>query len=322
MKRLVTCLLVSVLVCTSAAADTVRGDVREVLDPPAVDSASSVSAGDIVSVRAPVSDPLVSALKIDIAIPQAVAGMRGAFAVYLYKGARPDPDSGATRFTAEKIDYFLLPPSRTMSIHIPLAEDYRGTESFDVVVLDEPLDSAAYPLLLTITPIMKGMPAAAARSTFGVSAALISSKTGVLRMNLIYPEGDELPVDLEIDSSPAQAGRSEYFLPEGLHTLRVASRHYVDLTRTFTIKGGEYTDLSLVLESRSSRLLVEAPENALVFLDGDEIPSLEPGGLDIDPGEHTVLVKIGDYSLSKQFDVMPGMTYTISLQMEIIVESR
>jgi hypothetical protein len=110
-------------------------------------------------------------------------------------------------------------------------------------------------------------------------------------------------------------------LEEGLHVLRITSPHFADYSANFTIEAGEYTDLRAVLVGKSSRFIAEVPEGTRIFLDGELIENPGPDGIEIEPGEHTAVFKIGDYSLSRSFSVLPGTTCTLSVDMEIEVNS-
>ena len=321
MSKTLLVLLFAGMFLVSVNADNVRGPVVAELDA-AAPGPVTITPGDIVIIEPPEDSPLHTALKIEIAIPDAVAGMRGAFALYLYENIVPSPRADVDRYRADKIDLLLLPPSKAFTIHLPYTSDYSGPESFDTVVLDRAVRHRDYPLLLTILPVMKGVPPRIAASSFRISVQAVSSTTGLLKIRLTLPGDDKLPYTFSVDGIPLQTHVSEVALGEGIHTLMLTSVHYTDLSRTFMIKGGEYTEVDVSLEPRLSRVIIEAPENSRVLLDGVLTESPDAAGSEIAAGEHTVLMKIGDYSLTERFSVKPGMTYTISLQMSILIESR
>jgi hypothetical protein len=321
MRRTLWVLLLAGVLLAQAGADNVRGPVSAVLDARTRTDPVQIEPGDLIIVRSTDDTPLHTALKIEIAIPDAVAGMRGVFALYLYENIVPTPHVDIDRYRADKIEVLLLPPSKGFTIQLPYSADYTGPESFDTLVLERAVHHRDYPLLLTILPVMKGIPPRVASSIFRISAEAVSSATGLLRIIPVFPGDERLPYTVNIDGVPIRTPGPEYALGEGMHTLRLTSEHYTNQNRTFTIRGGEYTEVKISLEPRSSRIFIEAPETSRVLLDGTLTEISNPAGLEIPPGEHTVLIKIGDYSLTERFSVKPGMTYTVSLQMNIHVES-
>ncbi len=322
MKKLLSLMLLLAILLPSASGENVRGPVAAVLDPSNPNAPILIRAGDLVIIQPSANNPLHTAIKIEIAVPDAAAGMRGAYAVYLYKDVTPAPRTDIDRYRAERIDFLLLPPSRGFTIQLPYTTNFAGPESFDMLVLDDIVEHGDYPLLLAILPVMKGIPAKVAESTFGISADVVLSTMGLLELDLIFPDEERLPYAISIDGLPSRFSGNQYVLNEGIHTLKLSSAHYTDQSRTFTIKGGTHTEVSVQLESRLSHVVIEAPETAQIYLDGAPIETSDPAGVAIVPGQHTVRMKIGDYSLAKGFSVKPGMTYTVSLQMDILIESR
>ena len=189
-------------------------------------------------------------------------------------------------------------------------------------IVDILIDEDDFPLIIAIFPVMKGIPSRISESVFAVEASFAPSVSGTLRLDLSFPDEEPLPLSLAIDGREENSAHNEFIVPEGLHTLNLTSTHYRDVSLTFMIEAGTYTDLRIELEGRLSRLITEVPEGSRIFLDGEEIDIPGGDGIEIDAGEHTAVFKIGDYSLSRTFTVLPGTTTTLSVDMEIQVNSR
>ena len=82
------------------------------------------------------------------------------------------------------------------------------------------------------------------------------------------------------------------------------------------------SQVSIALQPRVSTVRIVAPEGTDIFLDGDRIEDSAAALLEIAPGSHTITMKVGDYSLSRPFDILPGGELTLSLEMDIAVDTR
>ncbi len=332
MRKIVPAFLCFLIILGPAYTESIRGAVVAIIDPQTSGSESGessrtetrsgtrFSSGELVVLQPESFNPMSEALEIEIAIPEAVRDYRGSYAVYLYKKVTPEPASGVKNYRAEAINFYLLPPSSRFNLHLPLAEDYSIQESFDVLLVDSVLSESDFPLVLTILPVMKGIPSAVASSHFEVFVTYAASSFGVLKLDIAFPDAGDLPYTLTMDGKAVRVHDSEFVLKPGLHTLELASPNYVNESVTFSVEAGANTALRLELERRSSWMIVEAPEGTRVFLDGELIEMPGADGLEIEPGEHTVVFKIGDYSLSQAFSVLPGAKCILSVDMAIDVK--
>ncbi len=322
MRKLVPILLVFFSAIYPAAADSVRGPVAALLDVGSENAFTRFGPGDLIIVGATSANAMHAAIKIELEIPDAVKHFRGAYAVYLYKKVTPPPTPGNDNYRAEAIEFLLLPASTRFTLYLPITKDFTAEESFDVAIVDTLVHSNDFPVIIAVLPVMKGIPSRIMESVFTVKLSFAPSSLGTLRLVLVFPDKDELPHTVAIDGNIKSSPRDGFVLQEGLHTLAITSPHYSDETVTFTIDAGGYTDLRIELEGRSSRFIAEVPEGTRIFLDGKQIETPGADGMEIEPGEHTAVLKIGDYSLNKVFTVLPGTTCTLSVDIEILVNSR
>ena len=322
MRKLIPILLFFFSFIYSVTADSVRGPVTALLDTSSENSYAQFGPGDLIVLDSKAGSDMHAAVKIELEIPDAVRDFRGAYAVYLYKEVTPPPGIENESYRAQAIEFLLLPPSTRFTLYLPLTDDFAIDESFDVSIVDTRLREKDFPIILTLLPVMKGIPARISESIFGIDVSFAPSSLGTLRLDLVFPDEERLPLTMTIDGAAKNSTLDAFTMPEGLHTLNIISSHYTDNSVTFTVEAGAYTDLQIELEERSSRLITEVPEGTRIFLDGELIEVPGADGMEIDPGEHTAVFKIGDYTLSRTFSVLPGTTSTLSVDMEIQVNSR
>ena len=322
MKKALHVSILLVLALYSVAGDNIRGSVVSLIDPSEPTDGITFRSGDLIAIAADGQDPLLTGVKIEISIPTAVKTMRGAYAAYLYKNVEPSPRSDVERYRGSAADFILLPSSSRMTVHIPFATDYIAAESYDVFVTEKPVGRNEFPLIVTLLPVMKGIPAGVANSDFKVTVTYTYSNLGILELELMYPGDEQLPYSILLDGGEEMSSQTKFVLDEGIHTLLITSPHYQDVSRTFAIEGGDYKGIRVTLEERTARYLIEAPEGTEIYLDGEPVEERDAKARDIEPGEHTVVMKTGDYSISRAFSAKPGMTYTLSLEMDIRIDAR
>jgi hypothetical protein len=322
MRKVALILLIFLIALSRLVGDNIRGAVVAELDPSAESRSTTFGPGDIVAVRSNGLDAIQAAIKIELQIPEAVREYRGAYALYIYKNISPEPVTGRESFRAEEVEFLLLPASSRFTVYLPAVDGFAAEESFDISLVDGVVRAEEYPLLIAVLPVMKGIPARISRSVFEIDVSLVPSSNGTLRLEVNAPGPDDLPFAVSINGVEKGFVATGYSLPEGLHQLRITSPHFNDYTVNFTVEAGTYTDVRVELEAKASKFIAEVPEGTRIFLDGELIENPGPAGIEIEPGEHTAVFKIGDYSLSRSFSVLPGTTSTLSVDMEIEVNSR
>jgi hypothetical protein len=62
---------------------------------------------------------------------------------------------------------------------------------------------------------------------------------------------------------------------------------------------------------------VEAPDSALILIDGQKLGRDAKASLAVEVGEHTVTCKIGDYTITRKFTAYRGKTYRLVLSVEL-----
>jgi len=65
---------------------------------------------------------------------------------------------------------------------------------------------------------------------------------------------------------------------------------------------------------------VEAPDSAVVTLDGQRIDHVAKPSMTVDPGEHNATCRIGDYTLSRKFTAYRGKSYKLVLEVDLQVQ--
>lgn len=298
-------------------SDAVRGSVVEILEIESGGSAEgSFHLEELCALNLGDGAPFFTGIELKLTVPGELARMRNSFAVYLYRRVSPEPETNTTkRYFGESLDYYVVPAGRTMYLQIPLRASASLPNTPETVRVPTITGAGDYPLLLTVLPIMKGIPSDIYDATFTLEVYPYVADEGILDLTVEAP--DDRPFTLTIDGAAREYREDGYVLPGGVHEISVESEAYLPLKRTVNVARGERTEASLILQKREPRVNFETPEGTVIFLDGERVNGTS---LKVDEGTHTVVFKLGDYSMTREFEVTGGKSYTITLFFDIYVK--
>jgi len=256
---------------------------------------------------------------VQVEAPNAVLQFRESFLLQIYYKASPRPQDGVSRYSATKLYSEPFPSSRKTFIDIPFASEKSWNKSTlnSTVVAPSP-GPADYPLLFTIDPIMKGIPSNVANSHFKIAVIPVLVDKGALVVEI--PEDvNRDDIELRIDGQKKELTSRRFTLSTGVHEVSVESTHYLPFSKSIGIEKAQTSKVQVSLTPTRSKVRFDAPEDAVVFFDGEQIDVGSTSELHVEPGEHMVLVRIGDYSVSKKIDIKGGKDYKVSLFFDILI---
>lgn len=307
----------------SARAEAVRGPTVAVLDvtgDPESPSVTDFRVEQLVGIRASGANEFWRGIELEIAIPEALRQYRNSFALYLYQSVSPEPEEGRRSYNATRIAFSALPAIPVLSVRIPLSPEHGLRAQADTVLVESVVPSSEFPLLFTVLPVMKGIPRSVAQADLRLTARPVYSEQGGLRLDVALPPGvEDSEVQVQVDGRSVDYPAELYVLAPGMHELTVKAEGVQGESLAFGIDQGGITELSVSLEQPSPGVIIEAPELVEVYLDGERRRSPVGRLIPLEPGQHTVVVVLGDYRLSRKFTVQPGKNYKISLLLDILV---
>ena len=324
-------LLLPILTCLfglNAFADHIRGPVvfiSQLPIPGGSDIDQMLTPGEIGVLQYPDDDTFVEGVEVEIKIPEPVRNAPGSFAVYVYRGASPDPEHKVMLFSASRLVLQPIPPGNRLFLLLPVRADNDIHSGPGAVAVSSVSDRSLFPLLLTIQPIAKGIPTQAMDAEFQIRIRPISLNKG--GAHIVVSDADtgkviawaspNSPVTVTLNGQPIPYQRDRYLLDPGLYRIDVESSVYNSESRTFDVDKGKTTEVDFLMERPSAHLRIDAPRGATVYLDGIQITSLEH--VRVAPGEHTVLYRVGDYTVSRRFTAVQKKDYEISLFLDIMI---
>lgn len=311
-----------VLLPSLLPAENIRGPLRANETVSATNTGASAVLGidDLLGLSLEDKHHFINGIEVVVQIPPSARQYPNLIALFIYKNVHPTPSAGTVEYTGSRAAFVVLPSAPRAYIDIPIHEGTVGG-SAATTVIPSVVRPEEFPLILSILPVAKGLPSGVSESTFSVSVAPILADRGLLRLDITDNGGPpKNSYSLSIDDEPVTPQSDGYVLSSGLHHLQITSDSYKSIYRTFGIDKGQTTRIALRLESVVPRLSFEAPQTAEIFLDGRKLDPVPRTPIEVSEGEHTVIVRVGNYSLTKKFTVVRGKSYKISLFLDILVQ--
>jgi hypothetical protein len=284
-------------------------------------SSFAMGFDESIAILLPKDSRFVQGIEIEIKSPPAALAAPGGFAYELWRRIEPAPDKKRLAYKGERIIMQPLPARAGYAIQVPVRADHSLKPSPYATLIPAIVEQKDFPFLLKLVPISKGVPAAAEAAKFQVRVRPLLSDEGALSLRLRYPEGsaERRPVSVTVDDRKVDAS-APILLRAGQHRLGVASEAYRDESRGFSIEQGRTLELVVELEDTTPILVVEAPDSAVVSIDGLRIDHVAKPSFAVEPGEHLAACRIGDYSLTRKFTAYRGKTYKLVLEIDLQVQ--
>ena len=244
------------------------------------------------------------ALELRLLIPEGLRRYQNSFALMVYRAIQPEPDPDIQSYRGNRIFMRLLPGRESMFVRIPFSSDHGIAGDALTDVLPVAVGEKDYPLVVTVLPVMKGIPDRAFGEVLTLSAVTLLRNEGTLTVNLVNrseDSGEELTVT--VDGNEIVPGEP-VLLEAGIHRVRVDSSLVLDIE----------------LDYRAPEVVVNVPDGARLFIDGEPVQgSVYPMILEMEPGDHTVTYRLGQLEVSRDFHLGPGARVNVDLQVDISI---
>lgn len=261
-------------------------------------------------------------MEIRLEIPPALRRYQNSFALLIFKDISPAPSPDNRSYTGNRSYMRLLPSRDSTFVRIPFSDGHGISGDALTDVLPVFVEADQFPLLLTILPVMKGIPDSAFTEELSVSAVPLWKNEGFLTIGIANPSGNpDEAITVMLDGNEIELDEG-LTLSSGIHRVRITSSHAPTVERTVAIEPGQELSLNLVLDYRPPELTVNVPEGSTILLDGEEIDtSGDVMILETTPGSHIITYSLGNLEVNRSFTIRPGAKVKIDLVIEIdIVE--
>jgi len=314
------------MACSAAVSwpDQIRGlVVEEVRIPsdPAFERTVALSLEEAAVLALEEDTPFVEGIRVELVLSNELKKHFDSFALGIYKNLSPRPEQAVRFYSGERAFFQYLPYLNRIYVQIPIERAPGGeTPPVGTYRLQSPLERTDFPLLLTMVPLAKGIPATIADKKFYFSIKPLLEKKGFANLVLHFPEDLEgEPIELFVDGNQIDSPGKSLELPSGIHQLRILSSSFKEINTSFTVESGKTNQVDIDLEETITQLTIDAPSGTELFLDGEKLADGVTFPIQISEGNHLVRAKIADHSISKKFAVQKGKHYHLSIIFDIII---
>lgn len=304
-----------------------RGEVtaHRVVDT-AASIQSTLEAGQVLLIDIDSEFPFVEGLLIRVIPPDDIAIPPGAFSVAVY--GQVDPAVAETRgFTTLGGREAGTRPlgisgtenaSRGETIQVGLHPEFAGSGDFQRI--DPTLGAVA----IQVVPVMKGMSAGLENATFRLEVDPIIREEGVLEITVTGETPDvrdraHEELKLHINDIPIEPDR-RYFFDPGIYRLTADAGDYLQHQENIGIEIAHITTLTLQAREPRAYLRVQVPSVADVFVDGVRLERTHTPPIEHPPGSYMLLIRLGDFSISRRLVLEANEEYDIGLDLDILIK--
>ncbi|MDA8426659.1 MAG: hypothetical protein M0Z80_11035 [Treponema sp.] len=275
---------------------------------------------DAVAVLLAKDSTFIQGFEIELKLPRVAIGVPGGFAYELWRDISPLPDKNRYGYRGDRIITLPLPPHAGIVLQIPVRKDFDIQPSPYATIVPTVVEAKDFPFIFKLLPIAKGFGSEIESARFHVRVRPILSDEGALNLKLRFPEGStDRAVTVTIDDKRVDPS-ARLILASGVHRLQISSESYRDEIRSFAIEQGQVLDLVVDMQDTAPIALIDAPDSALVSIDGQRIDQVAKPQLTLEPGEHTVTCRIGDYTITRKFTAYRGKTYRLVLAIDLHIQ--
>lgn len=322
--RTVSIIFVLFVLTFPVRSDPIRGLVTQEI-PLKVEHDSELSfemtANELTVIELSGSTRFLKGIQIEVILSEVLKRYSDSFGLSIYYDINPRPHKGMKSFTGKKAIFSVLQFTNKSYVKIPVKEGQKtGPIPPGMLGVADVIKPNSFPLILTIQPIMKGVPDSVLARKIFLNTKMEIEKKGLLNMILIKPAGFEKEsVSILLDEEETDSTEFPMELPSGLHKIAVVSDVFKPTMMNFALNPGQVATLEVVLEPSISTLSIETLEGSTVYLDGKKLglDTARGESIELTEGSHTIRFKLGEYSISKTFSVMRGRNYSLSLLFDI-----
>ncbi len=316
-------LVLAVISSFQAHAQVFRASVPATVRVSAAESeGSSVSLryNEAAAIMLAEDSVFIQGLEIELRVPKAFQGSESSVAWSLYASVAPRPTKDQFDYQAELVATQGLPARVTMRLIVPTAERHGIKGDPYSTVIPTIAGPGRFPLLFKLSPIGKGQSAAMEKAEFRLTVRPVLGDDGGIKVSLQFPEG----ADPRTGSVFIDDRRVDHLqlvvVRKGPHVVRVHADGFREEVVNVAVEPGRISPVNVSLVSDIPMLSFHAPAGTEVTVDGQPVDPESFAGLAVEPGEHIVFLRLGDYSMTRKVLAQRGKVYAVTLSVELDIK--
>ncbi len=306
-----------------AFSDNIRGrmaDVTKIANGSVPSGTVSLRLEENFGVLVDEDRDLVRGIELLVDLPEQAQAYPGTYALFVYGGVQPPPDVKRLDYQGNLLFFRQIGTGKRIFVQLPLGSSAGFAPVADTVIAPKPLLPASFPVVFTFLPIMKGLPSRAAEAVFKVQVRPMFKNLGKLFVELT--DGKEAilleKARLFVNDRVVPLSAEGMTMEPGIHRIRIEVEGFAPFVATVGVDKGKVAKVTGNFLKSDALVRINAPSGTRAFLDGKSI-EVEKKEFALEPGEHILAFKVGDYQISKKFRLEAGKNYAISLFLDILI---
>ncbi|GAB1432538.1 hypothetical protein MASR2M29_11630 [Spirochaetota bacterium] len=321
--RLFSALLV--ISCLPVFAQNLRTELADLVRIPSPDDEAAtiiLHYNDAVAILYPENPVFIQGMEFELRIPKAFYGLESSIAWSVYSNLSPQPSKHNLDYAAKLVSTQPLPSRVSMNLILPIVERHGITSGPFARIIPTVIGEKNFPLIFKLSPIGKGISPAMEKAEFKLILRPVLGDEGALKLSVVFPDGAEPVIpSVFIDDKKTDYPQELILLRKGPRVLRVKAEGYKEEILTLSMEPGKIVSANISLVPNQPIFIIRVPAGALVSLNGHNVEPDLFGGFAVEPGEHTISIKLGDYSMSRKITAQRGKVYNIVINVEMDIRS-
>jgi len=313
-------ILVALIVAAPAYSQGFRTNVvgSVVLNPAEPEGATvSLRYNEAVSVSYPADAPFIQGIEFELRIPKAMQGAESSVAWTIFSRVTPMPSPDRLDYAADLVATQPLPSRVSLDLIVPTVERHGIKNGPFATLIPVIVAPDRFPLVYKLAPIGKGTTTAMETAEFKLTIRPVLAEEGGIRVSVTASDIADRPFSIFVDDRRVEDPRSLILAKRGAHVVRVSAEGYREEVTTVAVESGKIVPVTINLTPNAPLLVFQAPAGTFISIDGQVVHQNEMAGLAVDPGEHALFFRIGDYSMTRKFMALKGKTYQVILSVEL-----
>lgn len=326
----VTLLIAAALFPVHLFAEVIQGPVTHRLELDlAAGAPSTIELGlEEIALIQPIGDSrFLNGIEVEVAIPADAREFPGSLALLVLRNtSESEATNTARRLEGDRVILQPFPSGSRFFTALPTSVEHEFRSSATLEVAQSITSFDHMPFAVSIQPVMKGISRRAAAARVRLTIRPVTRNEGGLALEFQDFDGNTIEYDDErlsasevrLDGEQLDLSAFPVVRTPGLHRISFRGEMWKDQSFTVGIERGSITTASIRLEPALAKLFLSAPEGTEVFINGRDLSGINDV-IDLLPGEHTVLFRIGDHTVTRRIRVEPSREYRVSLSLDILI---
>lgn len=277
--------------------------------------------GDSVAVSFEKPNPFIQGVEFELRIPPAAMPASSSILWSVWRSLAPAPSKDLFDYRAIHVATQPLPARVSLVVQVPSIPRHSLRSGPYALVIPELVTADRYPLLFHLEAAGKGVSAELEKAVFRLRVRPLYTDEGGIALALRNAEGatPSATPEVFVDGKRVELRDGLIVLKKGVRSVQVSVPGFRDEHRTVTVEPGRIVSLALELVGTAPVLRVQAPDLARIELDGQPWDHVANPRLEIEAGDHTLICRLGDYTVTRRFTAVKGRTYDIVLSVQLEV---